>query len=99
MERLKEFGYKNVWSTWIHCNMSPTMVAKLIVCTAAQLSAIFNLKNRFGPYATATVKTMVYLKPHDSVQRPRVSRYGLMAFLFIFWNPSGVLHHRLLETS
>ncbi len=27
--RLKEVGYKkNMWSSWIQCNMSPTMVAK-----------------------------------------------------------------------
>ncbi len=25
--RLKEFGYKNMWSSWVQCNMSPTMVA------------------------------------------------------------------------
>ncbi len=23
MGRLKEFGYKNMWSTWIHHNLSP----------------------------------------------------------------------------
>ncbi len=33
------------------------------------------------------------------VQRPRVSRYGLKTFLCSFWNSSGVLHDRLLETS
>ncbi len=26
--RLNNFGYRNMWSSWIHCNMSPTMVAK-----------------------------------------------------------------------
>ncbi len=40
---------------------------------------------------------LVYLKPHDSVQRPEASRYGLETFLCIFWNYSGVLHDRLLE--
>ncbi len=44
-------------------------------------------------------KTLVYLKPHDAVQRPRVNRYGLMAFLCIFWNNTGVLHDRLLKMS
>ncbi len=24
--RLKEFGYMNMWSTWIHSNMSPIMI-------------------------------------------------------------------------
>ncbi len=32
-----------------------------------------------------------YLKPHDSIQQPRVSAYGL--------NSSGVLHDRPLEKS
>ncbi len=44
-------------------------------------------------------KKLVYLKPHDSVQRPRVRRQGLIIFLCIFWNYSGVLHDRLLEMS
>ncbi len=44
-------------------------------------------------------KTFVYLKPHDAVQRPRVSRYGLKTFVCISWNSSGVLHGRLLEMS
>ncbi len=43
-------------------------------------------------------ETLVYLKPHDSVQRPWISKYGLKAFLCIFWNSSGVLQNRLLET-
>ncbi len=34
-----------------------------------------------------------------SVQRPRVSRYGLKALLCIFWNSSGVLHDRVSELS
>ncbi len=44
-------------------------------------------------------KKLVYLKPHDSVQEPRVSKYGLKTFLCIFWNSSGVLQNELLETS
>ncbi len=44
-------------------------------------------------------KRLVFLKPHDSVQRPRVSRYNLNTFLCIFWNFSGVLHDKLLEMS
>ncbi len=40
-----------------------------------------------------------YLKPYGSVQRPRVSKYGLKTFLFIFWNSSCVPHERLLEVS
>ncbi len=26
--RLKDFGYENMWSPWIQCNMSQAMVAK-----------------------------------------------------------------------
>ncbi len=33
------------------------------------------------------------------MQRPRVSRYELKSFLTISWNPSGVIHDRLLEKS
>ncbi len=40
---------------------------------------------------------LVYWKPHDSVQLPRVSRYGLKTFLCISWNSCGVLYERLLE--
>ncbi len=42
---------------------------------------------------------LVYWKPHDSVQRPRVSRYGLKTFLYILWNSYGVLYDILLEMS
>ncbi len=42
-------------------------------------------------------KKLAYLKPPDSVQRPRVSRYGLKTLLSIFWNSSGVLHERVSE--
>ncbi len=42
---------------------------------------------------------LVYLKPHDSIQRPRVSKYGMKTFLCIFWNSSSVLHDRLKEMS
>ncbi len=41
----------------------------------------------------------VYLKPPDSVQRQRVSRYGLKALLCIFRNSSDVFHNRLYEMS
>ncbi len=44
-------------------------------------------------------KNLAYLKPPDSVQRTRVSRYGLKTLLCIFWNSSGVLHDRVSEMS
>ncbi len=44
-------------------------------------------------------KRLAYLKPNDSVQRPRISRYGLKAFLCIFRNSSDVFHNRLKEMS
>ncbi len=33
----------------------------------------------------------------DTVQRPRDSRYDWKTLLCIFWNSSGVLHHRVSE--
>ncbi len=36
-------------------------------------------------------KWLAKLKPHDSVQRPIVSGYGLKPFLCIFWNSYGFL--------
>ncbi len=42
-------------------------------------------------------ENLAYLKPPDSVQRPRVSRYGLKTLLCIFWNSSGVLLDRVSE--
>ncbi len=62
MGRLKEFSYKNMWLTWIHRNLSTTMVANgcklqnfcLIVSAAAHLWIIVNMTNRRGPYATPT---------------------------------------------
>ncbi len=42
---------------------------------------------------------LTYLKPPDSVLRPRVSRYGLKTLLCIFWNSSGILHDRVSEMS
>ncbi len=47
-------------------------------------------------YTTTTGK-MVYLKPYDSVQQPRVSRYALNTLLCIFWNSSDALQGRLKE--
>ncbi len=44
-------------------------------------------------------KNLAYLKPPDSVQRPRVRRYGLKTLLCIFWNSSGGLHGRVSKTS
>ncbi len=38
------------------------------------------------------------LKPHGSVLRPRVNKFGLI-WALIFWNTSGVLHKRFLEKS
>ncbi len=66
----------------IQCSMSPTMATKgckmsnfcLIVSTAAHLSIKFKITNRCG-------KKLAYLKPPDSVQRPRVSRYGLKTLI------------------
>ncbi len=44
-------------------------------------------------------KNLVFLKPHDSMQRPRVSRYGLTTFPCIFWNSSGgILEMSLMVT-
>ncbi len=68
---MKEFGYKNMWSSWIECNMSPTMVAKgcklqnfcLIVSTTAHLSIKFKLTNRCGSYATTTGKSWLTGSP------------------------------------
>ncbi len=37
-----------------------------------------------------------YLKPHDPVQLPRVSNYGLKSFLNIFWRSSSILQGRPL---
>ncbi len=42
-------------------------------------------------------KKLTYLKPPDSLQRPRISRCGLKTLLCIFWNSSGVLHDRVSE--
>ncbi len=102
--RLKEFAYKNMWSSWIQCHMSPTMVAKdckllnfcLIVSTAAHLSIKFEPSNRCAFYATTTGKiwlTWRLLTPCSG----RVIRYGLKTLLCIFWNSSGVLHDRVSE--
>ncbi len=44
-------------------------------------------------------KKLAYMKPPDSVQRQRVSRYGLKTLLCIFWNSSCVLHDRVSEMS
>ncbi len=44
-------------------------------------------------------KRLAYLKPPDSVQWQRVSRYGLKTLLCIFWNSSGVLQDRVSEMS
>ncbi len=40
-----------------------------------------------------------YLNPPDSVQRPRVRRYGLKTLLCIFWNSPGVLQDSVSEMS
>ncbi len=44
-------------------------------------------------------KKLADLENPDSVQRQRVSRYGLKTLLCIFWNSSGVLHDRVSEMS
>ncbi len=44
-------------------------------------------------------KKLAYLKPRDSVQWPRVSRYGVKTLLCIFWNSSGVFRDRVSEIS
>ncbi len=44
-------------------------------------------------------KKLAYLKPPNSVQRPRVSRYGLKTLLCIFCNSSGVLQDGVSEMS
>ncbi len=64
MGRLKEFGYKNAWSTLIHHNLSPTMTAKgrklynfcLNVSIAIHLSLIVKLTTGCGFHVTITVK-------------------------------------------
>ncbi len=38
-----------------------------------------------------------WLKPSDSVQRPKVSRFDLKHLICILWNSSGILHYRPLE--
>ncbi len=40
-----------------------------------------------------------YLKPHDSMQRLRVSKYNMKPFICIFWNSPGVLLDKRLEKS
>ncbi len=50
------------------------------------------LSNNYG-------ENLAYLKPPDSVQRPRVSRYGLKTLLCILWNSPCVLHDRVSEMS
>ncbi len=42
-------------------------------------------------------KKRVWLQPNDSVQRPKVSRYGMKFLFCIFWNSSGVLYYELLQ--
>ncbi len=44
-------------------------------------------------------KNLADLKPPDSVQRPRVSRYGLKRLLCILWNSFDVLHDIVSEMS
>ncbi len=44
---------------------------------------------RFKFYATITRKSELGWNPNDSVQRPRVSRYGLKSFLCILFNSPG----------
>ncbi len=44
-------------------------------------------------------RNLADLKPPDSVQRPRVSRYGLKTLICIFWNSSAVLYDRVSEMS
>ncbi len=44
-------------------------------------------------------KNLAYLKPHDTMQRPGVSKYGLQILLSIFWNSFGVLHDVVSEMS
>ncbi len=100
-------GYKNMWSSWIQCSMSPTMVAKgcklqnfcLIVSTAAHLSVKFKLTNRCSSFPKFYWKNLAYLKPPDSVQWPRISTYGLKTLLCIFWKSSGGLHDIVSEMS
>ncbi len=69
--RLKRFTYKNMWSAWIQCNMSPTMVANgckllnfcFIVSTAAHLSIKCKLTNRCASYATKRGQTWLPWSP------------------------------------
>ncbi len=52
------------------------------------MSITFKVTERYGSYATISRKKLVYRKPHSSMPRLRVSRYGLKTFLGIFWNSS-----------
>ncbi len=70
----------------------------LTVSTVVHLSIKLWLTRTCGFYAAST-ETVAYLNPHDSVQWPRVNRYGLKYFLGIFLDSVGVLHDRLLEKS
>ncbi len=95
-----------MWSSWTHCKMSPTMVAKAANCKtfAWSLAPLLICRSNLnwqtdGIWCNSYGKKRVYLKPPDSVQRPRVSKYGLKTFLCIFWNSSGGLQNWLLETS
>ncbi len=103
MRRLKGFGYKNMWSTWIQRNMYPTMAAKvnktfntsLIVSTAAHLSIKINWK-KFGSYDITTGKSGFNWNPMNPCRGQESAWRPFSAFSEFF---SGVLQSSLLKTS
>ncbi len=97
--RSKEFDYKNIWSSWIQCNMSPTMVAKGLNCNffawalALLLICWSNLNSQKDVDIMQQLRRkLAYWKHPESVQRSRVSLYSLKTLLCIFWYSYDVLH-------
>ncbi len=88
------FGYSATcpqpWSRKAaNCKKIAWSLASLVICRS---NLNWQIDDNYG-------KKLLYLKPPDSVQRPRVSRYGLKTLLCIFSNSSGVLHDRVSEMS
>ncbi len=98
MGRLKELGYKNMWLTWIHHNMSPNhgrerlQFEKLLphVSTAVCLLILFNPTNRCGFCAATTGKSGLSWNPMTPCRGQEWSGTAWS----ILWNSSGVLHNR-----
>ncbi len=105
--RLKDFSYKSMWINLIYHNMSPNhdheslQIVNLLRDRSHHCSLIDQiLTDKHVRILCHNYRNKrAYLKPHDYVQRPTLSRCGLKPFLCIFWNSSGVLHDTLLEKS